>query len=56
MLPIFTLFSFPDNIVTSTTAYIGDVFTDASVLIYLAIGIPLAFYVIKKIIGLLPKR
>ncbi|GAI02615.1 unnamed protein product, partial [marine sediment metagenome] len=40
----------------TTTAYIGDVFTDASLLIYLAIGIPLAFYVIKKVLGLMPKR
>jgi len=56
VLPLLTLFSLPENIVASTTAYIGDIFTDAVLLITLAIGIPLAFYVIKKIIGLMPKR
>ena len=51
-----TLFTLPADTVSSTTAYIGDIFTDASLLIYMAIGIPLAFYVIKKVMGLLPKR
>lgn len=57
MFPTFlTLFTLPEGVVASTTAYIGDVFTDAKVLIYLAIGIPLAFYVIKKVMTLLPRR
>ena len=50
------MFNLPSDIVASSTAYIGSVFTDAKSLIALAIGIPLAFYVIKKVIALLPKR
>jgi len=56
MLPLLTLFSLPEDIVSSTTAYIGDMFTDLGLLIYLAIGIPLAFFVIKKVISIMPKR
>jgi hypothetical protein len=51
-----TLFTLPEDAIASSTAYIGDIFTDTGALIWLAIGIPLAFYVIKKVIGLLPKR
>ena len=47
-----TLFSFDANSLASTTAYIGIVFSDAGLVVALAIGIPLAFYVIKKVIGL----
>ncbi len=36
----------------STTAYITDFFTDLSPFIWLAIGVPLAFYVIQKVIKL----
>jgi len=52
MLPILTLFTLPADMVTSTLAYIGDVFTDAKLLIYMALGLPLAFWTIKKIMGL----
>jgi len=51
-----TLFTLPENFLSSTTAYIGDIFTDLGVLIPLAIGIPLAFYVIKKVMTLMPKK
>jgi len=51
-----TLFTLPEGAVTTTTAFIGDIITDAGGFIWLAIGIPLGFYVVKKIIGLLPKR
>jgi len=51
-----TLFTFTADDLATTTAYIGEIFTDMSVLIYLAIGIPLAFYVIRKVMALLPKR
>ena len=49
MLSIFTM---PENAITSTTAYIGDLITDAWPFIALAIGIPLAFYVVRKLISL----
>ena len=34
----------------STTAYITDFFTDLSPFIWLAIGVPLAFYVINRVV------
>lgn len=37
------------------TAYIGYLFNDTWALIALAVGIPLAFYVIKRVIALVPK-
>jgi len=53
---VLTLFTIPANALTSSTAYIGDLVTDVGPFVWLAIGIPLGFYVIKKVIGLLPKR
>ena len=51
-----TLFTLPTDALASTTAYIGDTFTDVGPFIWLAIGIPLAFYVIRKVASILPKR
>ena len=56
MLTLFTLFSLPVEAVASSTAYIGDLFTDVGAFIWLAIGIPLGFFVIRKVITLIPKR
>jgi hypothetical protein len=53
MLVLFTL---PVDALASTTAYIGSILTDVSPFVWLAIGLPLGFYVIKKIIALVPKR
>jgi len=53
MLALFTL---PSDAIASTTAYIGDLFTSLSVFVWLAIGIPLGFYVIKKVISLVAGR
>ena len=53
MLALFTL---PADALSTTTAYIGSLITDVGPFVWLAIGIPLGFYVIKKVIGLLPKR
>jgi hypothetical protein len=47
--PILTL---PDAAVADLTAFVGHFFSDLWVLIALVIGIPLAFYVIRKIISL----
>ena len=52
MLPV--LFSLPDGLLAEMMTYVGAIFDDAKVLIILAIGIPLAFYIIKKAIGLIP--
>ena len=37
------------------TAYVGTLFNDAWLIVALAVGIPLGFYIIKKVIGLVPK-
>jgi len=52
MLSIITLTS--DNI-TTMLANVGTLFTDLWLLIAVAIGIPLAFYVIKRAVALIPK-
>jgi hypothetical protein len=49
------MITLPTGAITDVTAYIGDTVSDVWVLIALAIGLPLAFYVIKRLIGLLPK-
>lgn len=53
MLSLFTL---PTEAIGSSTAYIGSLVSDLGPFVWLAIGVPLGFYVIKKVIGLLPKR
>jgi len=50
------LFTIPSDALASTTAYIGSVITDLGGFIWLAIGIPLGFYVVKKVISVMPKR
>lgn len=42
--------------ITSLTAYVGDLFTDLNLLIVLVIGLPLAFWVIRKTISLVRAR
>lgn len=42
----------PVTAVADLTAYAGTLFTDLWVVVALVIGIPLAFYVIRKVIGL----
>lgn len=41
---------FEDYTMASTTAYIGDLWNSAGVYIYLFIGIPLGFWIIKRVI------
>lgn len=42
--------------VASVLAHVSDLFTDLSVFIWLAIGLPLGFWVIYKVIGLIRGR
>jgi len=51
-----SLFTLPEGAVSSTTAYIGDLIGDLGPLVWLAIGVPLGFYVIRKVVSLIPKR
>jgi len=53
---MFALFTLPTDAVASTTAYIGDLLGSLGPFVWLAIGIPLGFYVIKKVIGLVAGR
>lgn len=53
---MFTLITLPVDFVTNLTAYIGDIFTDLNPLILLAIGLPLAFWFVSKVIGLVRFR
>jgi len=48
------LLAFTTKNLASTTAYIGDVFTSIRSLFFLAGGIHLAFYVIKRLIRIMP--
>jgi len=50
------LFTLPTAAVASTTAYIGDLFTDLGPFVWLAIGIPLGFFVIRKVISMVAGR
>jgi hypothetical protein len=49
MSPIITL---PADFVTSSMAYIGQLFTDMTPAIILVIGLPLAFWAVAKVIAL----
>ena len=46
----------PASTTDSLFAYAGGLFSDLWVLIAVAIGVPLGFYVIKKVIALIPKK
>jgi len=52
MLTIITL---PGTVETDLFATAGSLVTDLWVLIAIAIGVPLAFYIIRQVIGLVPK-
>ena len=42
----------PPEFATSTLAYAGQLFTDLYLLIFLALGIPVGFWGIRQIVGL----
>lgn len=46
----------PEGFVDDMLAYIGDLFTDVSLLLILIIGLPIAFWVIRKVISLVRAR
>jgi hypothetical protein len=50
-----TYITLPTASSSDLTAFAGSLFTDLWVLIAVAVGIPLAFYVIRKVIALVPK-
>jgi hypothetical protein len=52
---MFSIITLPDTVSTDAFASVGTLVTDLWPLIAIAIGVPLAFYVIKQVIGLVPK-
>jgi hypothetical protein len=46
----------PVNAVADLTGNASQIMTDVWVLVALAIGIPLGFYIIRKVISLIPKH
>jgi hypothetical protein len=57
MLPLLTaIITLPGGFVTDMLAYAGTLFTDLSVLVIVAIGLPVGFWIIKKAIGLVKAR
>jgi hypothetical protein len=50
------LFTLPTTAMADITAFIGDVVTDGWEVIAMVIGIPVAFYVVNKVISLATKR
>lgn len=53
---MFTYITVPIDMATQMLAYSGVLFTDLSGLITLAVGVPLGFYVIKRVISLVKAR
>jgi hypothetical protein len=52
---MFSYIALPTSAPTDVFAAVGTLTTDLWVLIAVAIGVPLAFYVIRSLIGLMPK-
>jgi len=52
MLSIITI----GNVTTTALAYVGELWTDVVPVVALAVGLPLAFYIIRRIIGLVRAR
>jgi hypothetical protein len=53
MLSLITL---PEDFVSSSLAYVGNLFTDLSPLLIVVIGLPIAFWVIKSVLGVVRFR
>jgi len=51
-----TYITVPAGMPADLLAYAGDLFTDLSLVIILAIGLPMGFWVIRKIISLVRAR
>lgn len=50
------MITLPVDAVSDITANISTLVTDLWVVIALIVGLPLAFYVIRKVVALFPKR
>jgi hypothetical protein len=50
------LITLPGDFITNALAYAGQLFTDLQLVVILAIGLPLGFWVIRKVISLVRAR
>lgn len=55
-MSLLTYITIPAEFPTDLLAYAGELFTDLQLLVILAIGLPLAFWVIRKIISIVRAR
>jgi hypothetical protein len=60
-LPVLTFavgnyITLPEGFISDLLAYVGQLFTDLNLLVILAIGLPLGFWVIRKAISLVRAR
>jgi len=53
---MFTYITIPANMPADMLAYAGTLFTDLSLIVVLAVGLPLGFWVIRKVISLVRAR
>jgi hypothetical protein len=51
-----TIFSIENTDITAMLAYPKNLFTDLNLIVILAIGLPLGFWVIRKVISLVKAR
>jgi len=45
-----SIVNLPDNFISSTTAYVGRLFTDTQAVILVGLGLPVGFWIIRKIL------
>ncbi len=53
---MFAWITFPTDFIASLQSVVGEVFSDVSVLLAIVIGLPLAFWVVRRVIGLVRIR
>lgn len=53
---MFTYITVPAGMPADILAYSGDLFTDLTLLIILAVGLPLGFWVIRRVVSLVKAR
>lgn len=46
------MITLPLNFIATTTAYVGSIWADLTPVIILVFGLPLAFWVIRQVIGI----
>jgi len=49
---MFSILTIPDTFVTSTLAYVGGLATDLYPILAVVVGLPLGFWVLRKLISL----